>query len=137
MERKDFIKKFAAGGSILLVVPAFLESCSKANDGTNAGTSETVIDLTSSSFSALGTVGGFVYKSNMIIIRTGESQYTALSSICTHQGCTVSYSASANLLPCPCHGSVYDISGNVINGPATKNLKKYNVQIDGNTLIIT
>jgi len=142
MERKDFIKKFAIGGSVLLVAPAFFESCSNGTDaiinssgGTSSG--EITIDLTSSEFSTLGNVGGFAYKGNIIIIHNAENQYTALSKICTHQGCTVFYDAAHNRLPCPCHGSLFNISGGVINGPAQQSLKEYNVKVEGNTLTIS
>ncbi|HKI87919.1 MAG TPA: ubiquinol-cytochrome c reductase iron-sulfur subunit [Draconibacterium sp.] len=144
MERKDFLKNLAAGGSILLVSPALFNACSKGTDqimnntnNNNGNSSEIVVDLTSTSYSALSSVGGYAYKSNVIIIRTSDTQYVALSSVCTHQGCTVMYNASTNQLPCPCHGSLYSISGSVINGPAPKSLKKYNTKIDGNNLIIT
>jgi len=145
MERKDFIRKLAAGGSILLVSPALFNACSNgtdqimnnANNNNGNSSGEVVVDLTSATYSALGSVGGYAYKSNIIIIRTSDTQYVALSSVCTHQGCTVMYNASTNQLPCPCHGSLYSISGSVINGPAQKSLKKYNTKIDGNNLIIT
>ncbi len=140
MERKDFIKKVAVGGSLLLIAPSFLESCSNGNSLTGGDpviSGNITIDLTSSEFSSLNSVGGYVYKNNIIIIRTGDNQYTALSSICTHQGCIVSYNASTKRLPCPCHGSVFSITGSVLNGPASRSLKKYNVQVDGNSLVIT
>ena len=144
MERKVFLKNLATGGSILLVSPALFNACSKGSDTTmtnpnnnNNNSSEVVVDLTSSAYADLGTVGGYAYKDNIIVIRTSDTQYVALSKICTHQGCTVLYNSATNQLPCPCHGSLYNISGNVLNGPATSSLKKYSTKIDGNNLIIT
>ena len=40
----------------------------------------------------------------------------ALSAICTHQGCTVA--PDGDQLDCPCHGSVYDLTGGNVSGPA-------------------
>ena len=145
MERKDFLKNLAAGGSILLVSPALFNACSNGtdvtmNEGNSSNTSnsgETVVDLTSASYADLGTVGGYAYKGNIIIIRASETQYVALSKVCTHQGCAVIYNESDNNLPCPCHGSLFSITGSVLQGPATSNLKKYTTTIDGNNLIIT
>ena len=142
MERKKFLKNLATGGSVLLVSPALFNACSKGTDTTdpnnnNNNSGEVVVDLTSSAFADLGSVGGYAYKGDIIIIRSGESQYVALSKIWTHQGCTVLYNAADNDLPCPCHGSLYSISGSVINGPAPNSLKKYSTKIDGNNLIIT
>lgn len=142
MERKEFIKKFAVGGSILFVAPTFLQSCSDGNDEIindpgNGDKKEIVVDLNQAANSNLKTVGGYVYSGDLIIIRTTDSQYTVLSKICTHQGCTVTYNSSNNNLPCPCHGSLYNINGSVVNGPAPTSLKQYTVKVEGNLLKIT
>ena len=145
MERKDFLKKVTVGGSLLLVSPAIFNACSNgtdesiddANNNNNNNSSGIEIDLTSATNAALASVGGYVYKGDIIVIRTGESQYIALSKICTHQGCTVTYNSTNNDLPCPCHGSKFSISGGVIEGPAETSLKKYIVTVDGNKLKIS
>ena len=147
MERKQFIRKIAAGGSILLVAPFVFNSCSDGTDdimndngdsGNNSGNSNAVtVDLNGSDMSALKTVGGYAYKGNIIIIRASENQYIALSKVCTHQGCTVEYSKSSDQVVCPCHSSVFTTSGSVVSGPASANLKKYTVKVEGNSLTIS
>ncbi len=140
MDRIEFLKRVAAGGSLLLLAPAVFNSCSKDEDmdpvDNNNATTKT-IDLTSSTFSALGTVGGYVYFSGMIVFRTGDNSYMALSQKCTHQNCDVTYDHSNGNVPCPCHGSVFTTGGSVVNGPAPTSLKKYSVVKEGNTLKIT
>lgn len=142
MERKDFLKKFAVGGSILFAAPAVFSSCSKdelipeeEDEGNNPN--EITIDLNHSDYSDLGSVGGFAYKGNIIIFRTSDTGYTALSKLCTHSQCTITYDHSNSELPCPCHGSTFSTSGAVTNGPANSSLKKYNVVKEGDTLKIT
>lgn len=143
MERKDFIKKFTVGGSILLASPIIFNACSKNDDtgnpagNNNPNQNEIVIDLTNADFSTLGTIGGYAYKGDIIIFRTSETNYVALSKLCTHSQCTVTYSHAKSEVPCPCHGSKFNTSGTVTNGPATSNLKKYTVKKDGNSLKIT
>jgi cytochrome b6-f complex iron-sulfur subunit len=144
MKRLNFIKQFALGGSILLTAPVVFSSCSSNDDDMKApedddmdNSGDITIDLSSNAFSALGTVGGFAYKNNIIVIRSAESSYIALSKLCTHSQCTVTYSHANGNLPCPCHGSIFSTSGNVLNGPASTNLKQYNVKKEGNTLTIT
>jgi glycine/D-amino acid oxidase-like deaminating enzyme/nitrite reductase/ring-hydroxylating ferredoxin subunit len=44
------------------------------------------------------------------------------SAVCTHLGCTVTWNNSEKSFDCPCHGSRYSVSGNVINGPANSAL---------------
>mgnify|MGYP006290574969 CR=1 FL=1 len=136
MERKNFLKNFAVGGSLLLTSPALFTACSKDDDipdDNNNGNGLTV-DLNSLN---LDSVGGFDYSGNIIIIRSGENSYLALSKVCTHQGCEVSYNHSSGQLPCPCHGSVFSTTGAVINGPAETSLKKYSVTVEGDKLILT
>ncbi len=67
-----------------------------------------------------------------LAIRGADGAVTALSAICTHAGCQVSYQpgASGGQLVCPCHGSVFDAtSGAVIQGPAATPLPKRRVVI--------
>lgn len=40
----------------------------------------------------------------------------ALSSVCTHMGCTLAYRPEWRDLRCPCHGASFDLSGYLANG---------------------
>lgn len=48
--------------------------------------------------------------------------YTAMDAICTHLGCTVRLQPSGNEYRCPCHGSRFDLTGKVLQGPAARTL---------------
>ncbi|MGK7943888.1 MAG: FAD-dependent oxidoreductase [Microcystaceae cyanobacterium] len=56
-----------------------------------------------------------------------NSAQTAISLTCTHQGCTVSPQADGSFL-CPCHGAKYNAQGEVIQGPAKRNLTQFKVK---------
>jgi cytochrome b6-f complex iron-sulfur subunit len=145
MKRRSFLENLAKGTGTLIVLPMVLVACeddliddpSNGNNNNNGdnGTNVLVIDLTDSQYSALATAGGHVVVNNIIIINTGE-QFVALSSVCTHSGCQVTYSASGGNLPCPCHGSLFSISGSVLNGPANSPLATYPVTQEGDILNI-
>ena len=64
-----------------------------------------------------------------IFVRRIDRRYTALLLLCTHKGCHPR--ASKYTLDCPCHGSQFDLKGNVLQGPAQKKLKSFPVQEDG------
>ena len=40
----------------------------------------------------------------------------ALSSVCTHMGCTLAYRPAYADLRCPCHGASFDLEGRLANG---------------------
>ncbi len=64
---------------------------------------------------------------------TGETYY-ALSSRCTHHGCTVA--ATTPTLNCPCHDSHFNRDGSVAKGPAKQPLKSFPITKEGNILVI-
>jgi cytochrome b6-f complex iron-sulfur subunit len=140
MNRRDVVQRIVLGGTILVVMPSVLTSCSKdpgPDAGPGPGSSPITIDLSIAGNSSLNTTGGSKIVQNIIVINTGSDIFVALSSICTHQGCTVGYNSGAGNIQCPCHGSVYATTGSVINGPAPRALKSYPVSLTGNILTIT
>jgi 3-phenylpropionate/trans-cinnamate dioxygenase ferredoxin reductase component len=55
--------------------------------------------------------------------RDEDGRVHAVSPICTHLRCVVAWNGSERTWDCPCHGSRFDVEGNVLRGPAKKNLK--------------
>lgn len=47
---------------------------------------------------------------------TGNVKVFAIN--CPHLGCSVNLNADQHRFECPCHGSMFNIAGNVIHGPA-------------------
>lgn len=60
----------------------------------------------------------------ILVIRSSARQYVALSTQCTHEGCPVK-APVGGIIKCPCHGSEYDMEGNVRHGPAQFPLARY------------
>ena len=54
--------------------------------------------------------------------RDDAGELHTVSATCTHLGCLVSFNTAERSWDCPCHGSRFDVDGNVLHGPATKNL---------------
>ena len=73
--------------------------------------------------------GALVYREARIaLVRSGEEVY-ALSLVCTHLGCTVN--VGEEQLSCPCHGSLFDLRGNVLKGPADRPLRRLKIETRG------
>ena len=56
-------------------------------------------------------------------VKPGKAQWLILKGICTHLGCVPNRGGPFGGWLCPCHGSVYDLSGRIRQGPAPKNLE--------------
>ena len=55
--------------------------------------------------------------------KEGHEKYLVVIGICTHLGCVpIAHEGSYHGFFCPCHGSVYDTSGRIRQGPAPLNL---------------
>jgi menaquinol-cytochrome c reductase iron-sulfur subunit len=65
-----------------------------------------------------------------------NSRYLVFSNVCTHMQCPVRWQADLGQFLCPCHGGLYDITGQNIGGPPPKPLPQYVHRIDGSTLFI-
>ncbi len=60
--------------------------------------------------------------------RLHENDYVAVLLECTHRQCELN--PAGEILACPCHGSEYSITGEVLNPPAETKLQRFNVTYD-------
>ena len=134
MERKEFLKNITLGSLGVVVGGSILSACSK--DDSKDEPVDFTINTDEDDYKALKEDGGFVSKDRIFIINNG-GDIIAISKTCTHQECPVTYIPSSKQFPCPCHGSVFDINGNVLQGPAQIPLKKFTVTVTGTMIRVT
>ncbi len=77
---------------------------------------------------AVGTIKSLP-QNKLIIFRDGAGIY-AISSECTHLGCTLSYKKEKGAFSCPCHGSIFNKDGVVQRGPANTDLPWFSVEVN-------
>lgn len=65
-----------------------------------------------------------------------EGEPVAMSNICTHLGCPVSWAADRQEFLCPCHGGVYNKQGVPIAGPPPRPLPRFETKIEDGDLYI-
>ena len=70
------------------------------------------------------------------VVRDEEKIY-ALSTVCTHLGCTPNWLGNENKFKCPCHGSGFYKTGINFEGPAPRPLERFKIALadDGQILI--
>jgi glycine/D-amino acid oxidase-like deaminating enzyme/nitrite reductase/ring-hydroxylating ferredoxin subunit len=63
--------------------------------------------------------------------RASDGAATLLSPYCTHLGCLVDWNQAGETWDCPCHGSRFEATGEVIGGPAETPLRPVEDGTDG------
>jgi Rieske Fe-S protein len=58
------------------------------------------------------------------VYRDPRGEVHAISARCTHLGCIVSWNPAETSWDCPCHGSRFSVDGDVLHGPAVRDLEK-------------
>ena len=73
------------------------------------------------SFRAIARGQGAIVEHNgtkVAAYRDPAGEVIVRSAICTHMGCDVAWNAAERTWDCPCHGSRFKPTGEVIAGPA-------------------
>ncbi len=106
-------------------------------NGTRITGAVTVTVDASSPLAAVGSAA-FVQSSigGFLVAHTAQATFVALTSVCTHQTCTITGFSNQNYV-CPCHGSTFDVNGRVVVGPAASPLHQFPTQFANGVLTIT
>ena len=59
----------------------------------------------------------------LAVYRDEQGALHAVSAKCTHLGCVVHWNSAERSWDCPCHGSRFDVNGEVLHGPAATALE--------------
>jgi cytochrome b6-f complex iron-sulfur subunit len=141
-------RAFVSAATLSVIGAALASACSGGGDGptgvitppttTGVTVSGSVITIDLAQVPALEAADGFILVSrpSTLVIRTGTDAYRAFTSVCTHEQCTVGDYRGGRIV-CPCHGSQYDSSGQVVVGPATRPLREFAVALDAEARVLT
>jgi cytochrome b6-f complex iron-sulfur subunit len=69
-------------------------------------------------------------ESNAVWMVNVDGRILAISTVCTHLGCTPNWRASENKFKCPCHGSGYYMNGVNFEGPTPRPLERFRIYVD-------
>jgi len=136
MNRRSFIKNLFAGtigGWILAFIGGILAFLKMPERETAR---EKEIEVGEADAFKIGEGRFIAHVEKPFWIIKSEGGFIALSAICTHLKCIVHYNKEKGIIECPCHLGIFDLNGNVIEGPPPKPLKRYEVQIKGGNLYV-
>jgi thiosulfate dehydrogenase (quinone) large subunit len=138
--RREFLKQTGLALGAATLAGALSEILASCNSPTGANVTH---GTTTVNIAGLTSNGQFIVDSNVtpdgtpiLVIRQNATTFTALSMLCTHQGCQVNQPSGGQIY-CSCHGSSFDLHGNVIAGPAPSPLKNYGVTLNAAAKTIT
>lgn len=134
MNRKQFLKTVAATavGAPLL---GLLKACAPSAPIVYARLQEDRALLPASSLGDLSVAGSYVkayvpgHANPLLLFQREDGELAAVLSTCSHSGCEVKKLRTK--FECPCHGSEYDLRGNVLRGPAPEPLQTFRVLRSG------
>jgi cytochrome b6-f complex iron-sulfur subunit len=154
VKRRSFIGYFGIGW-LATCFPVVLAACAPtksttetANPPTPAATDKTEIAKPAAGnaaegFTVIGSVAdldknGYLQTKQVAVAKdpTNPQQLLAVNPTCTHQGCTVKWSASEKKYDCPCHDAEFAADGKVLKGPASKPLAAYPAKIVGTQVLV-
>jgi Rieske Fe-S protein len=99
------------------------------------------VALPLASVEKLQKVGGFmvtkVKDKDLLLIRDGEKSVHAFEAKCPHENCPLIYVPDEKKVKCPCHKSLFDLSGKVLSGPPPRPLESYPATLEGERILIT
>ncbi len=82
-----------------------------------------------------GTVS-YIIKGRCYIVRLEDGGVLALWQRCTHLGCTIPWIEADGMFNCPCHSSLFDRVGVVLDGPAPRPMDYFKVSMVEDQLIV-
>jgi cytochrome b6-f complex iron-sulfur subunit len=89
-----------------------------------------------------GTGSGFpeglvrYFASGRFYVTRVEGDLLALYQKCPHLGCRVPFCESSGRFECPCHGSIFNLKGEYVAGPAPRGMDMFPLRIEGEEVLV-
>jgi Rieske Fe-S protein len=136
--RRIFLRQFFYRIPVSAAIAALMRNLAFSKQGVQSPVLATV---TLAEHPEIGKPGGSLLlkgtqAGEILVVRTGDEEFAAMSNACPHKQCLVEVKGPT-LIRCPCHGSIYQIDGTYVSGPAKKSLKKFTIQIEKGVLTVT
>lgn len=144
MNRKEFLKTCGFGCLAGLAGVTLLQSCSSSQVlSKEIKGSDILVPISDfeikkdrkTMYKKYIIIQNEILKSPICVYRFDATDYTAMLMVCTHQGAELQ--AFGDKLQCSAHGSEFSNRGILESGPANRDLRKFPIVIENNTLKIS
>ena len=131
-------KDVAAEGPPARVAEAEMCRSSRRSPARRAGNTVTVSNVSGTALANVGSAalvqaGG----NNILVLQAAQGSFKAFTAVCTHEQNIITGFQNNSTFVCPAHGSQFNTSGGVVQGPATRALREFSTQFTNNVLTIT
>ncbi len=148
-------REFCAHAISLVTVASLIEGCGGSGNPAgpsgggnvpqlttiNASASGGTVTVSNVSNTALANVGSAARVqaggNEILVLQTAQGSFKAFTAVCTHEQNIITGFQNNNTFVCPAHGSQFNTSGGVVQGPATRALREFPTQFTNNVLTIT
>lgn len=144
MERRKFVKTLSLNCASVSILGAILQGCATIKYATAPQFINNKIVLNKKEFELIKKDKVTYHQWILVktekadfpigVFRFDDTKYSAIYLECSHQGCEVE--PQSDHLQCPCHGSEFSNLGKVQEGPAEKDLKKFEIETDQDNIYI-
>jgi nitrite reductase/ring-hydroxylating ferredoxin subunit len=132
LNRRTFLKRLVFAILSLEILYVFTGLLKKRGQSKEA---ENLIEAGHESFFEKDKVYPFS-AGHFYLSRLEDGGFLAISTKCTHLGCTIQFNTNRDRFVCPCHASAFNKYGEVLSPPATRALDLYPVLIKEGKLFV-
>ncbi|HZI93941.1 MAG TPA: Rieske (2Fe-2S) protein [Patescibacteria group bacterium] len=72
----------------------------------------------------------------LFVLRVSDTEALALSAVCTHLRCVLTWDDAKKTILCPCHAGSFDRNGNVLSGPPTRALRQFAAEVRADEILV-
>ncbi len=132
LSRRKFLGRIWRAGAALVAAAGAWTSWDLLRPLPTSGFGGKVRTIPAAAVRDSGAVEVLAAKSHLVRV---NDEVVALSEKCPHLGCRVPFCKSSSRFECPCHGSVFNRAGDLLDGPSPRGLDHHPIEIGEDGLV--